>query len=118
MRSISSNTLKFALVAVLASSAVRAEAADQQVSTTANAMVQVELTAARDHVDPFNNVTLDALQGMGPNARGVALLTTAVTDAELKRLTDGGVRGVRFSQNPPTVTSTFEMIEPLSSLVR
>ena len=50
-----------------------------------------------------NSVTLDAIARIGANARGVALLTTAVTDAELKRLTDGGVRGVRFSQNPPTV---------------
>ena len=64
-----------------------------------------------------NSVTLDAISRLGANARGVALLTTAVTDAELKRLTDGGVRGVRFSQNPPTVTSTFDMIEPLAKRV-
>jgi D-galactarolactone isomerase len=64
-----------------------------------------------------NSVTLDALQRLGANARGVALLTTAVTDAELKRLTDGGVRGVRLSQNPLTVTSTFDMIEPLAKRV-
>jgi predicted TIM-barrel fold metal-dependent hydrolase len=64
-----------------------------------------------------NDVTLDALKRLGVNARGVALLTTKVTDAELKRLTDGGVRGVRFSQNPPTVTSTFEVIEPLAKRV-
>src|SRR5215469_10663999 len=64
-----------------------------------------------------NNVTLDAIARIGANARGVALLTTAVSDAELKRLTDGGVRGVGFSQNPPTVTSTFDMIEPLAKRV-
>ena len=64
-----------------------------------------------------NSITLDAIARIGANARGVALLTTAVTDAELKRLTDGGVRGVRFSQNPPTVTSTFDMIEPLAKRV-
>ncbi len=64
-----------------------------------------------------NSITLDAITRLGANARGVALLTTAVTDAELKRLTDGGVRGVRFSQNPPTVTSTFDMIEPLAKRV-
>jgi D-galactarolactone isomerase len=45
-----------------------------------------------------NSITLDAISRLGANARGVALLTTAVTDAELKRLTGGGVRGVRFSQ--------------------
>jgi D-galactarolactone isomerase len=64
-----------------------------------------------------NDITLDAITRLGANARGVALLTTAVTDAELKRLTDGGVRGVRFSQNPPTVTSSFDMIEPLAKRV-
>jgi D-galactarolactone isomerase len=64
-----------------------------------------------------NSVTLDAIARLGASARGVALLTTAVSDAELKRLTDGGVRGVRFSQNPPTVTSTFDMIEPLAKRV-
>ena len=83
----------------------------RRIGTTRNVIV----TPAA-YVDQ-NNVTLDALQRMGSNARGVALLTTAVTDAELKRLTDGGVRGVRFSQNPPTVTSTFEMIEPLAKRV-
>jgi D-galactarolactone isomerase len=64
-----------------------------------------------------NSITLDAIARLGANARGIALLTTTVSDAELKRLTDGGVRGVRFSQNPPTVTSTFEMIEPLAKRV-
>jgi len=64
-----------------------------------------------------NDVTLDAIARLGANARGVALLTSSVTDAELKRLTDGGIRGVRFSQNPPTVTSTFDMIEPLAKRV-
>ena len=64
-----------------------------------------------------NSVTLDAIARIGAHARGIALLTTAVTDAELKRLTDGGVRGVRFSQNPPTVTSSFDMIEPLAKRV-
>src|SRR5215471_1961678 len=83
----------------------------RRIGTTRNVIV----TPAA-YVDQ-NDVTLDALKRIGPTARGVALLTTAVTDAELKRLTDAGVSGVRFSQNPPTVTSTFEMIEPLSKRV-
>jgi predicted TIM-barrel fold metal-dependent hydrolase len=83
----------------------------RRIGTTRNVIV----TPAA-YVDD-NSVTLDAISRLGPNARGVALLTTAVSDAELKRLTDGGVRGVRFSQNPPTVTSTFEMIEPLAKRV-
>ena len=83
----------------------------RRVGTTRNVIV----TPAA-YVDN-NGITLDAIARLGANARGVALLTTAVTDAELKRLTDGGVRGVRFSQNPPTVTSTFDMIEPLAKRV-
>jgi predicted TIM-barrel fold metal-dependent hydrolase len=44
-----------------------------------------------------NRVTLDAIKRLGPNARGVALLRPDVSDAELRQLTDGGIRGVRFS---------------------
>src|SRR5215467_5487503 len=83
----------------------------RRIGTTRNVIV-----SPAAYVDN-NSVTLDAIQRLGTNARGVALLTTAVSDAELKRLTDGGVRGVRFSQNPPTVTSTFDMIEPLAKRV-
>lgn len=83
----------------------------KRIGTTRNVIVTPAAYVDR------NDVTLDALRRLGANARGVALLTTAVTDAELKRLTNGGVRGVRFSQNPPTVTSTFEMIEPLAKRV-
>ena len=83
----------------------------RRIGTTRNVIV----TPAA-YVDK-NSITLDAIARLGANARGVALLTTAVTDAELKRLTDGDVRGVRFSQNPPTVTSTFDMIEPLAKRV-
>src|SRR5215471_12433633 len=35
-----------------------------------------------------NNITLDGIARLAPNARGVALLTTTVSDPELKRLTD------------------------------
>lgn len=64
-----------------------------------------------------NRVTLDAIARLGANARGVVLLRPDVTDAELKTLTEGGVRGIRFSQNPPTATTTFDMIEPLAKRV-
>jgi hypothetical protein len=37
-----------------------------------------------------NRVTLDAIRRLAPNARGVALLRPDVSDAELRRLTDGG----------------------------
>ena len=64
-----------------------------------------------------NRVTLDAIARLGANARGVALLRPEVTDTELKALTDGGIRGLRFSQVGSTATTTFEMIEPLSKRV-
>jgi D-galactarolactone isomerase len=64
-----------------------------------------------------NRVTLDAIARLGATARGVALLRPDVTDDELKALTDGGIRGLRFSQVPPAATTTFDMIEPLSKRV-
>ncbi len=64
-----------------------------------------------------NRVTLDAIATLG-NARGVAVLHPTVTDAELKTLADGGVRGIRFTQfDPRTATTTIDMIEPLSKRV-
>ena len=44
-----------------------------------------------------NRVTLDAIAKLAPNARGVAVLRPTVTDAELKTLAEGGIRGIRFS---------------------
>ncbi len=64
-----------------------------------------------------NRVTLDAIAQLG-EARGVAVLHPTVTDAELKRLADGGVRGIRFTQfDPATAVTTLDMIEPLSRRV-
>ena len=48
-----------------------------------------------------NRVTLDAIAQLGPNARGVAVIHPTVTDAELKTLADGGIRGIRFTQFDP-----------------
>jgi len=65
-----------------------------------------------------NQVTLDAIGQLGPAARGVAVLHPTVTDAELKRLHDGGVRGIRFSlTDPATAVVTLDMVEPLSKRV-
>jgi D-galactarolactone isomerase len=65
-----------------------------------------------------NHVTVDAIAQLGPNARGVAVLHPTVTDAELKRLHDAGVRGIRFSLNDPaTAVVTLDMVEPLSKRV-
>jgi D-galactarolactone isomerase len=43
-----------------------------------------------------NRCTLEAIAAIGPGARGIAVVDTSVTDAELERLTRGGMRGVRF----------------------
>jgi predicted TIM-barrel fold metal-dependent hydrolase len=65
-----------------------------------------------------NRVTLDALKQFAPNARGVAVLHPTVTDAELKTLNEGGIRGIRFSLgDPATAAVTPDMVEPLAKRV-
>ena len=63
-----------------------------------------------------NRVTLDAIAQIGPTARGVAVVDATVTDTELKRLNDLGIRGIRFNLVQAGAT-TAEMIEPLSRRV-
>src|SRR6266699_721312 len=64
-----------------------------------------------------NRATVDAIAQLG-NARGVAVLHPTVTDAELKRLHDAGIRGIRFSLgDPATAVVTPDMVEPLSKRV-
>jgi predicted TIM-barrel fold metal-dependent hydrolase len=63
-----------------------------------------------------NRCLLDALGQFGPQARGVAVVDTSVTDAELKQLHAGGVRGIRFNLALAGPT-TLDMIDPLSRRV-
>jgi D-galactarolactone isomerase len=63
-----------------------------------------------------NSCTLDAMAKLGATARGVAVVDTSVSDAELKRLNDLGVRGIRFNLVQSGAT-TIDMIEPLSKRV-
>jgi D-galactarolactone isomerase len=63
-----------------------------------------------------NSCTLDAMAEFGPASRGVAVVDTSVTDAELKRLNDLGIRGIRFNLVQSGAT-TIEMLEPLSRRV-
>jgi hypothetical protein len=53
---------------------------------------------------------------LGATARGVAVVDTTATDAELKRLNDLGVRGIRFNLVQSGAT-TIDMLEPLSKRV-
>ena len=66
-----------------------------------------------------NAVTLDAITQFGPdNARGVAVIDPGITDAELKKMADGGIRGIRFTLfDPTTAVIGFDMIEPLARRV-
>jgi D-galactarolactone isomerase len=63
-----------------------------------------------------NRVTLDAMAAFGATARGVAVVNTSVSDAELKRLADLGMRGIRFNLVQAGAT-TVEMLEPLAARV-
>lgn len=61
---------------------------------------------------------LDALRRFGSSARGIAVVHPEVSDAELRRLDAGGVRGLRFSVwNPSDAVATIDMIEPLASRI-
>lgn len=64
-----------------------------------------------------NAVTVDAIAQLG-HARGVAVVHDTISDAELKALDEGGIRGVRFTLfDPATAVTKIEMIEPLSKRV-
>jgi D-galactarolactone isomerase len=63
-----------------------------------------------------NQPTLEGMATLGPSARGVAVVDTSVTDAELKRLDGRGIRGIRFNLVQAGAT-TVEMLEPLSKRV-
>jgi hypothetical protein len=63
-----------------------------------------------------NSCTLDAMAKLGATARGVAVVDASVSDAELKRLNELGIRGIRFNLVQSGAT-TIDMVEPLSKRV-
>lgn len=63
-----------------------------------------------------NRCTLDALAAFGAQARAVAVVNDRVAQAELKRMHDLGVRGIRFNLAQAGAT-TPAMIEPLAQRV-
>jgi len=64
-----------------------------------------------------NSCTLDGMAQLDKaNVRGVAVVDTGVTDAELKRLHGLGIRGIRFNLVQAGAT-TVDMLEPLSKRV-
>ncbi|MGZ5137490.1 MAG: amidohydrolase family protein, partial [Burkholderiales bacterium] len=78
-------------------------------------LTRVVIVTPRNYVTD-NSVTLDAIRQLGADkARGVGVLRPTVTDAELKSLHDGGIRGIRFTVGQPkTAVVTIDMIEPLA----
>lgn len=81
-------------------------------------VTRVVIVTPRNYVTD-NSVTVDAIKQLGvQNARGVAVLRPTVTDAELKSLNDGGIRGIRFTvANPKTAVVSIDMIEPLAKRI-
>jgi predicted TIM-barrel fold metal-dependent hydrolase len=65
----------------------------------------------------FNDGLVEALGECGPTARGVAVVNTDVTDAELKRLDAARVRGIRFNLATPGGATSIEMLEPLAKRI-
>jgi predicted TIM-barrel fold metal-dependent hydrolase len=65
-----------------------------------------------------NRVTLDAVARLSPHARGVAVVDPAITDADLKALHAGGIRGIRFAITNATISpKTLTDIESLGGRI-
>ena len=66
-----------------------------------------------------NAPTVDAIRQLGiANARGIAVLHPTVDEAELKRLNDAGIRGIRFTLgNAKNAVVSIDMIEPLAKMI-
>ncbi|MEI5998207.1 amidohydrolase family protein [Paraburkholderia bengalensis] len=63
-----------------------------------------------------NRCTLEALSQFGDQARGVAVVDSSVSDAELQTLHRGGIRAIRFNLSYPGAT-TLDMLEPLAARI-
>ncbi len=95
-----------------------AAVADYRLLQRRNGTTRVVVVQPRNH-STHNQVTLDAIAQLGKkNARGIAVLHPTVTDAELKQLDAGGIRGIRFSLgDPQTAVVTIDMVEPLAKRI-
>ena len=80
-----------------------------RIGTTRAVIVQAKVHGT-DH-----GCLLDAIAKLDGKGRGIGVVHPTVTDAELRRLDQGGIRGLRFSVwNPADTVTTIEMIEPLA----
>src|SRR5438132_225825 len=99
--------IRSASIAAIASAASEVSVSLQKRTGTMHNIVVTPLAYVTD-----NGVTLDAIARLGAGARGVAVIRPTITDAELKKLADGGVRGIRFSlTDPKNAPTSIEMIE-------
>ena len=65
-----------------------------------------------------NHGLVEVLEQMGPKTtRGVAVVNTSVTDAELKKLDAAGVRGIRINIATPGGATNMDMLETLAARV-
>jgi len=81
-----------------------------RIGTTRNVIVQPSSYG----VD--NRLLVESIAAFGGRARGVAVVNTKVTDAELNALHAAGVRGIRFNLAPPG-TTTLDMVKPLAKRI-
>ena len=83
----------------------------QRIGTSRNVIVQPSTYG----VD--NRLLVESLAAFGiENVRGVAVVNTNVTNAELQILHEAGVRGIRFNLAQPGTTA-LEMVRPLAERI-
>jgi predicted TIM-barrel fold metal-dependent hydrolase len=82
----------------------------KRIGTTRNVIVQPSSYG----VD--NRLLVESIARFDGRARGIAVVNTNVTQAELEALNRAGVRGIRFNLAPPG-TTTLEMVKPLAARI-
>ena len=83
----------------------------KRIGTSRNVIVQPSTYGV------FNDGLVEVLNEFGPSARGIAVVNTEVTDAELKRLDAARVRGIRFNLATPGGATNMDMLEPLAKRI-
>jgi predicted TIM-barrel fold metal-dependent hydrolase len=85
-------------------------ALQRRLGTTRNVIVQPSSYGTD------NRLLLASIGHFGGHARGVSVVDTDVTQAQLRALHQGGVRGIRFNLAPPGAT-TLAMVRPLAARI-
>ena len=85
-------------------------ALQKRIGTTRNVIVQPSSYGTD------NRLLLESIAQFGAKARGVAVVDTEVTHAQLRELHSAGVRGIRFNLAPPGA-ATLAMVKPLAARI-